>query len=328
MKELLAFLIAEWGVVEAIAMMNQIVMPNEFFGDKYFTNREGKYSDNLVIPIKRGDTIIMEAIPSGAPRESSHDSTIHKLPVELARFADKKNISVSDLKHLLSFNNPEKQADAFAKMIGVKGGEIKNKFTATKEYMRLGAMAGIVKDGSGKTLFKFKDENVNPLALNLNINPEAIFEEYQDDLVNEFGYAPDYEVLGDRTLINGIWNYAVSKNLTGTNGTVKKVKDGNRTCIDYNGTIIRPITNAYPDKFGNNRKFFENGKGILVPIGTDAFTEFYTHAEHMDAISGEPEEYFAKVTEKTDGSGVELIGESIAIPINTRPYAVRELAWS
>lgn len=54
------------------------------------------------------------------------------------------------------------------------------------------------------------------MALNLNINPEAIFEEYEDDLVNEFGYTPDYEVLGDRTLINGIWNYAVEKKLTGT----------------------------------------------------------------------------------------------------------------
>jgi hypothetical protein len=328
MNELLKFLIAEWGVVQAIAMMNQIVMPNEFFGDKYFTNREGKYSDNLVIPIKRGDTIIMEAIPSGAPRESSPDSTIHKLNVELARFAETKNISVKEIKHLLSFDDPEKQADAFAKIIGVKGGEIKNKFTATKEYMRLGAMAGIVKDGSGKTLFEFRDEDVDALALGAAINPEAIFEEYEDDLVNEFGYSPTYEMLGDRTLVNGIWNYAVSKNLTGTNGRVKKIVDSGRTCIDYDGRIIRPITNVYPDKYGNNRKFFENGKGLLVPIGTDAFTEFYTHAEHMDAISGEPEEYFAKVTEKTDGSGVELIGESITIPINTRPYAVRELAWS
>lgn len=328
MNELLKFLIAEWGVVQAVAMMNQIVMANEFFGNKYFTNREGKYSDNLVIPIKRGDTVIMEAIPSGAPRPASSDSTLHKLNVELARFADTKNISVKDIKHLLGFTDPEKQQDSFAKMIGVRGGEIKNKFTATKEYMRLGAMTGTVRDGSGKVLFEFKDENVNPLGLGATINPESIFEQYEDDLVNEFGYTPDYEVLGDRTLINGIWDYAVEKKLTGTNGTVKKVKDGNRTCIDYNGTIIRPITNAYPDKYGNTRKFFENGKGILVPIGTDAFTEFYTHAEHMDAIAGEPEEYFAKVKEKDDGTGVELIGESIAIPINTRPYAVRELQWS
>lgn len=328
MNELLKLLIAEWGVVQAVAMINQIVMANEFFGNKYFTNREGKYSDNLVIPIKRGDTVIMEAIPSGAPRPANTDSTLHKLNVELARFADTKNISVKDLKHLLGFEDPEKQQDSFAKMIGVKGGEIKNKFTATKEYMKLGAMVGTVRDGSGKVLFEFKDENVDPLALSSTINPEAIFEEYEDDLVNEFGHTPDYEVLGDRTLLNGIWNYAVTKNLTGTNGTVKKIKDGGRTCIDYNGTIVRPITNAYPDKFGNTRKFFENGKGILVPIGTDAFTEFYTHAEHTDAIAGEPEEYFAKVKEKEDGSGIELIGESIAIPVNTRPYSVREIAWN
>lgn len=328
MNELLKLLIAEWGVVQAIAMINQIVTPNEFFGNNYFKNREGKFSDNLVIPIKRGDSIIMEAIPSGAPRPSNSDSTIHKLNVELARFADTKTISVKEIKHLLSFDDPDKQADAFAKIIGSKGGEIKNKFTATKEYMRLGAMTGVVKDGSGKTLFKFKDENIAALNLTATTNPEAIFEEYEDNLVNEFGYSPQFEMLADRTLVNGIWQYAVANDLTGTNGRVKKVVNQGRTCIDYDGRIIRPITNVYPDKFGNARKFFENGKGILVPIGTDAFQEFYTHAEHMDAISGEPEEYFAKVTEKADGSGVDLIGESIAIPINTRPYATRDVQWN
>ncbi len=328
MNELLKLLIAQWGIVETVAMINQIVLPNEFFGDKFFTNREGKYSDNLVIPIKRGNTVIMEAIPSGAARPSGVDSSTHKLSIELARFADTKNISVRDLKHLMSFDDPDKQADAFAKIIGVKGGEIKNKFTATKEYMRLGAMTGIVKDGSGRTLFEFRDQTVAAMSLGAAINPESRFEEYEDDLVNEFGYVPQYEMLTDRTAFNGIWDYAVTKNLTGSNGTVKKITDGGRTCIDYNGKLIRPITNAYADKFGNPKKFFENGKGILVPIGTDAFTEFYTHAEHMDAISGEPEEYFAKVSEKDDGSGVELIGESIAIPINTRPYAVREIQWS
>jgi len=328
MNELLLALLAEWGVIETCKMMNQIVMPNEYFGNKFFKDREGKYSDNLKIPIMRGNTIIMEAIPSGAPRPDSSDESIHKLFVELARFADTKHISVKDIKHLMSFDDPEKQKDAFAKIIGQKGGLIKNKFTATKEYMRLGAMAGIVKDGSGKELFNFKPNDHAAFALSSSINPESKFEEYEDDLVSEFGYVPEYEMMTDRVAFNGIWDYAVTKNLTGTNGTVKKVKDDGRTCIDYNGKLIRPITNAYPDKFGNTRKFFENGKGILVPIGTDSFQEFYTHAEHVDAIAGEPDEYFSKVKEKEDGSGVDLIGESIAIPVNTRPYSVREIAWS
>ncbi|PLY04887.1 MAG: hypothetical protein C0625_15355 [Arcobacter sp.] len=328
MNELLLALLAEWGVIETCTMMNQIVMPNEYFGNKYFKDREGKYSDNLKIPIMRGDTIIMEAIPSGAPRPDSSGETIHKLSVELARFADTKNISVTDIKHLMSFDDPEKQKDAFAKIVGKKAGLIKNKFTATKEYMRLGAMAGIVKDGSGKTLFEFKPDDHAAFAFGAAINPEAKFEEYEDDLVNEFGYVPKYELMTDRVAFNGIWQYAEDKKLTGTNGNVKKVEVDGRTCIDYNGKIVKPIVNAYPDKFGNTRKFFENGKGLLVPVDTDAFQEFYTHAEHVDAIAGEPDEYFSTVKVKDDGSGVELIGESVAIPVNTRPYAVREIQWS
>ena len=328
MNELLKLLIAQWGIVEACEMINQIVMPNETLGNRFFQNREGKYSDNIVIPIMRGNTIIMEAIPSGAPRPDSSDESIHKLDVELKRFADTKTISVKDIRHLMSFDDPDKQAEAFATIIGRKAGLIKNKFTVTKEYMRLGAMAGVVKDGSGKTLFTFKDESVSALDISSSTNPEAVFEEYEDDLVHEFGYVPDYEMMVDRTLFNGIWQYAEDKGQTKRDGVAKKVKDNGITCIDYNGTIIRPVTNAYPDKFGNTRKFFENGKGILVPIGTDAFQEFYTHAEHVDAMNGAPEEYFAKVKEKEDGSGVDLIGESVCIPINTRPYSVREVSWN
>ncbi len=328
MKELLLALLAEWGIIESCEMMNQIVTPNEYFGNKFFTDREGKYSENLSIPIMRGDTIIMEAIPSGGPRPSNVDESIHKLAVELARFADTKNISVVDIKHLMSFDDPEKQKIAFAKIIGQKAGLTKNKFTATKEYMRLGAMAGIVRDGAGKELFKFKPDDHAAFSLSSAINPASKFEEYEDDLVSEFGYVPEYEMMCDRVAYNGIWDYAVANKLTGTNGSVKKTKVDGRTCIDFDGTIVKPITNAYPDKFGNTRKFFENGKGILVPIGTDAFQEFYTYAEHEDALAGEPQEYFTKVKSKDDGSGVELISESIAIPVNTRPYAVREVQWS
>lgn len=328
MNELLLALLAEWGVIETTAAMNQIVNPREYFGNKYFKDREGKYSDNLKIPIFRGDTIIMEAIPSGGPRPSSSDETVHKLIVELARFADTKIITIPEIKHLLLIEDPEKQKDAFAKILGKKQGLIKNKFTATKEYMRLGAMAGIVRDGAGNELFNFRPDDHDALDMNANVNPEAIFEEYEDDLVNEFGYVPEYEMMTDRAAFNGIWEFAVDKKLTGTNGSVKKTTIDGRTCIDYNGKTIVPITNAYPDKFGNPRKFFENGKGILVPIGTDAFQEFYTHAEHADAITGEPEEYFSTVKELPDDDGVKVIGESIALPVNTRPYSVREIQWT
>lgn len=328
MNELLKALIAEWGIVQAVAMINQIVTPTEYFGDNFFSDREGKYADNLVIPIKRGDTVIMEAIPSGAPRPESSDGSLHKLPVTLARFADKKIISVKDLKHLMSFTDLEKQADAFATIIGKKAGEMKNKFTATKEYMRLGAILGEVRDGSGALLFKFKDDDVNPLALGLAVDPAGIFEEYEDDLITEFGHSPEYMMFADRALFNNIYKYAQTAKLTGKDGIVHKVKIDGRTCIDYDGRIIRPVTNAYPDKHKNTVKFLQNNRGVLLPLGTDAFTEFYTHAENADAIDGAPAEYFSKVSDFGDGDGVKVIAESVCIPICVRPYAVREVQWS
>ena len=48
----------------------------------------------------------------------------------------------------------------------------------------------------------------------------------------------------------------------------------------------------------------------------------------MDAIEGIPSEYFAKVQDMDKGEGVELIAESVCIPINTRPYAVRDVQWN
>lgn len=327
MKELLLQLIAQWGLVQAIQMINQIVSPNNYFERKFFTDKEGVFADNLVIPIMRGDTVIMEAIPSGAPRPKTTNETMHKLPVELARFADTDVITVKDLKHLASFTDPSQQAEAFATIIGRRTGSMKNKFTATKEFMRLGAILGVVKDGSGKTLFQFKDETVNPLRLSSSINPEAIFEEYEDDLVSEFGQARDYMMLVDRNMFNGIYQYAQDHKLVET-GLVKKVKVDGVTEIDYNGRSIRPITNAYADKHGNTVKFIENNKGVLVPLGDTGFKEYYTHAEHMDAIEGLPSEYFAKVEQMNKGEGVELIAESVCIPINTRPYSVREIQWN
>lgn len=326
MNELLKFLIAAWGVTETTKLIEQINMPNEYFGNKFFKDREGKYADNIVIPIMRGESIILEAIASAAQRGQSKGATLHKLNAELARFADSKIFTVKDIKHLRSFAEDELKQEEFAKKLAFEMKFMKGKFTTTKEYMRLGAILGEVKDGSGKTLFKFKAPD-NPTLDFKGKNPEEIFEQYEDVLIDEFGYAPEHMLLADRELFGKIWAYAEDKNLV-QKSIVKKEQVDGVTQIDYNGKTVRPITTKRRDKFGNTTKFLENNKGIFVPIGTDTFKEYYTHAEHTEALEGAPTEYFSKLEELPEGAGAKLIAESICLPVNTRPYATPEVTWS
>jgi len=326
MDDLLAALLASWGVEQSVAAINQIVSPQEYLGNKYFTNREGKYADNITIPIYRGDSIIMEAIPKGAPRPKTSGSSTHKLPVELARFADSLTITPKDIKDLKNFDDPNKQQEEFARLVGFKMGLMKNKFVATKEYMRMGAILGTVKDGAGKTLFDFKSDKA-ALGFDVTTDPEGLFESFEDSLVDEFGYSPGMMGFVSREFYNSIWAYALSKSLVKDGIVRKEVVDG-VTQINYNGRELRPITASRPDKHGNALRFLDANKAIFFPKGGEAFGEFYTHAEHMEALGGAPDEYFSKVHDLGEGEGAKVIAESICIPVCTRPYAVRQAIWT
>jgi hypothetical protein len=320
--------ISEFTAVQYTEVINQIATPREYLGAAHFTYREDLATSNFRIPIYRGESVIQEAIAPGAPRPTYGDSAEHLLSATLARFAERKPITPSDLRRIKDLSDPA-QEESFAKLINRRLTEIKNRFAATKEYLRIGAILGTVTDGNGAKLFEFKT-NQAPLEFK-SADPENIFAQIEDQIGAEFGYNPGFIGYVSRKFFNKAWSYAIANDLV-QKGIVAKERlseNGSEVgVINYNGVILRPLVTNYNSKKGENKPFLADGSAVFVPKDDEAFREYYTNAEHTKAMETAASEYFSDVEELPEGQGYVLIAESVSLPVCVRPYAVRKAVWS
>jgi hypothetical protein len=318
----------EFTAVEYTEVLNQIATPREYLGNTHFQRREDLATSNFRIPIYRGDAVIQEAIASGAPRPTYGDSAEHLIPATLARFAERKPITPSDIRRIKDLSDPA-QEENFAKLINRRLTEIKDRFAATKEYLRIGAVLGTVLDGGGNKLFEFKTPDA-PLEFK-NADPENLFASIEDTIGAEFGYNPGFIAYVSRGFFNKAWSYAVANDLV-QKGIVSKTRlnEGGSEIgvIDYNGVILRPLVTAFNNRKGQKKPFLGVNEAVFVPKDSEAFREFYTSAEHTKAMEGAATEYFSDVEELPEGQGCVLIAESVSLPVCVRPYAVRRAVWS
>ena len=287
---------------EYTEVLNQIVVPREFLGNTHFKLREDLSTSNFRIPIYRGDSVIMEAIASGAERPTYGDAAEHLLPASLARFAERKPITPSDLRRYRDLSGGEGEEETFTSLIGRRLGEIKNRFAATKEYMRIGAIMGEVFDGAGKSLFSFKSNL--PVTEFKGANPDSAFETISDAISNDFGYAPGFVGYVSRGFYNKAWAYAIAQALVKNQIVRKEVLSENGsevTVINYNGVILRPLIAQYKNAKGALKPFIPENQAVFVPKDDGAFREYYTNAEHTKAMEMSATEYFADAEELPEG---------------------------
>jgi hypothetical protein len=321
--------IDDFTAVQYTEVLNQIATPKEFLGNTHFTHREDLATSNFRIPIYRGESVIQEAIAPGAPRPTYGDSAEHLLPATLARFAERKPITPSDIRRIRNLSSTQEQEETFASLINRRLTEIKNRFAATKEYLRMGAILGTVLDGGGNKLFEFKTAAA-PLEFK-GLDPENAFAQIEDAIGAEFGYNPGFIAYVSRGFFNKAWSYAIDNDLVQKGVVAKERLNENGSevgVINYNGVLLRPITTNYNNKKGENKPFLAPNSAVFVPRDNEAFREYYTNAEHTKAMQSAATEYFSDVEELPEGQGYVLIAESVSLPVCVRPYAVRRAIWS
>ena len=314
-----------WNVESVTKQINQIAVPNEYLGNTFFKNRVDLLSENFKIPIKRGDSVIMTALAKGAPRPLIDDVKQSLISASLSRFGEEKTIMASELQNLAYFTN-EYRIQREADLITNKQREVKRKFSATLEYMRMGAIIGSVKDGEDNELFSFSGERTDIEFKNQT--PMTKIDEISDSLVDEFGYTPNFMILASRGFYEKIRKYCVDNKLFEKN-IAKIDKMDNVNVLDYNGTIVMPYTVKYKNNKGEIKKFIPDNKAYSLPVDTpDTFIEYFSYAQNLDAMVAKPQQYFSNIYKLPKGDGYNIISETLSLPVCVRPYAIKSLIWT
>ena len=161
--------------------INQVPTPPTLLGDNFFKNKKGLMSSDFKIPILRGDAVIKEITASGSARnnEESHQEKI--LKASCHRFTDSRNILVKDLQQMTQITDQSVRVKSEAQLILDLQTQAKNAFTATAEFLRIGAVVGTVLDVKNNKLFEFKN-NITAFEFKVN-SPLEKFQAIEDALL-------------------------------------------------------------------------------------------------------------------------------------------------
>lgn len=344
--------------VELTEEVNRI--PNQFGylnALNWFPN-EGKASIYVRIEFRDGEIYVLGAEPRGAGGDASANDTENGIIVQIPHFPHLDLISTADVDGVLEVINGAVTPASLDRELARKLRNIRWKHSITREFVRLGALKGLIKDGKGRTLYDlYQVFNITKKTVDFALGTDATdviakCEEVTDHIhtnlkgevmtgievpvdtlfFNKFIKHPSVEKYWLQTLNSAVSSQVsmTRQNLGGNWGRTFDFGQGGILLREYKGSL--PMKDAN----GNisSQKNMADNSGIAVPVGTmNTMRTFDGPVFHMAMVNqvppadnGEPIYISSKVLDH--GAGVELKSQSNVLAINKRPELAVEVITS
>lgn len=315
-----------WDLVTSIKAINQIKTAGSFVFDKYF-KKKGKpvLGNTAKLKIKKGSSIVLKAIASGADRLVKDAKDVYEITISLPRFGLSGQILAHEINEFNSLEG-EAKAEAVSKKVTEILKEHKEDYMTTIEYMSTGALFGKVIDGEGTVLFEF-NTTAQPIEFKNKSNIDVL-DEIDTALVDELGTEVPYEILADSKFINRVATNAKTNELFKTGEAKWLDENGKRVLVVHSKRYI-PFRASWLDEDGNKHVFIADGEAVVIPLSEDVFDYVYGRADHTAALKAAPKLFFAAPPEELDkGKGWGIETECKMIPYCARPGALIKLKFS
>lgn len=231
-------------------------------------------------------------------------------------------IRAADVDGVRAFGT-ENQSEVIAQVINDRLAEMRAKHAQTLEFMRAGALKGVITDGAGRTLYNlFTEYGITQKSVDFKLGtaatdvPEKIREvarHIEDNLKGELhtGFrmfvSPEfYDKL--------VKHKSITEKYLNSPASLELLKD-NRI-----GFVVEPVViEEYRASVGNVR-FITAGEGIAFPMGTrETFVTYFAPADFNETVNTLGREVYAKIEPTRFDRGYELHTQSNPLPLCLRP---------
>jgi hypothetical protein len=216
----------------------------------------------------------------------------------------------------------------------------KDKFSLTWEYLRMGALKGIIYDADASTLFDLYTEfditaktvifALGTSTTNVAAKCRVVLRHIEDNLKGEVMTgvralvdADFFDSLIGHPEVEKFWlNHSAALNLAGSGEDPRKnFSFGGITWEEYRGTGT--------DAGGNTRKFITANEGHCFPVGTmNTFKTIYAPGNFLEAVNTPGIPIYAKQSIEKMGRWIDLHMESNPLPICLRPAVLVKVTKS
>jgi len=283
-----------------------------------------------LVESSEGELRLLPSRAPGAPATVGTSDTRKVRSFTIPHIPHNDVLLPEEIQGIRAFGQPDGE-DAVAAVTMRKLTKMRLKHAQTLEYMRVNALRGITKDGSGATLYNWHTEfGITPGAVDFKFGTTgedmvtmttAVARQIEDSLRGE-------TMSGIHALVSPEFFDALVKHKTvkdafaffqGANGA-NPLRNDVRRGFPFGSIVFEEYFGSVTLSDGSVERLIPAQEGIAFPLGTmDTFTTYYAPANLMEAVGTMGQELYAYQIARPDGTGVDLYSQSNPLPIVKRP---------
>lgn len=305
---------------------------------------EPKASKYVRIEYRDGQIYVLSAEPRGAPGDVGPNDTENFIILEIPHFPHIDNIGPDDIDGVLEVINGQVTAASLDREVARKLEHIRRKHSITREYVRLGMLKGLIKDGKGRTLYdlydvfgitkKTVDFKLGTADTDIMAKCEEVNDHIQTNLLGETSNGAECIVstgffgkFVSHPKVEKFWLQAQNSALHTT--ISRSMLGGNwGRVFDFGGVMWREYKGSLPVKNAagviTQEPNVEAGKGYVYPTGTQSMMRTFDgpvyHINRLNqAIDAAAEPIYITTEELKHGAGYEMKSQSNMLAVNKQP---------
>lgn len=293
-------------------------------------------TDIVAVEEKNGSLALLPTNARGSPGQAGKVGKRKVRTFKVPQLLEMEGIEADEVNRLRGFGQQGQMA--LETLVADKLTTAKSKHDITLEFMRMGALKGILIDGAGATIFNYYTEfAITPKVI------DFVFSNATTDVRNICASVVRWmedNMLGDvmngvRALVSPEWYDALVSHATVKASFANYVDAAQRLGGDmrkgfnFGGITFEEYRGNATDAGGNNVKFIAANEGHAFPMGTrQSFRTFAAPADFNETVGQIAQLYYAKIEPRPFNRGYDALTQSNPLPMCMRPGILVKLTKS
>ncbi len=287
----------------------------------------------VLIDEKHGVLRLLESRPVGSPGTPAEHDKKKVRSFVVPQIPHDDVVLPGDVGGVRAFGS-ETELETVASIVNDRLQGMKNKHDITHEWLRMGALKGLILDGDGSVLYDLFDEfEITKKTVSFDLGTATtnvvgkcleVKRHIEENLKGELMKGVRVEV--SKEFYDALTTHkAVKEAFANWQGAQDRLGGDMRTGFTFGGITFEEYAGSATDSNGVLRRFIESGDGHAFPEGTGAtFHQYAAPADFNETINTLGEVYYAKQAPRKHERGVDLHTQSNPLPLCLRPGVLVE----
>jgi len=324
------------GVANYTPEINEIPNTYGLIQKRGYFKLEG-ISTTVALIDKVGDSLsILPTVPRGGPATRASGESRSTLALQIPHIPYDDFLTPEDVQDRRAPGDTGPDTIERNRLKKVK--KLRLAHAQTREYMRLGAIKGLIKDGNGTTIYNLftefgvtqKTTSMDLATATTNVKSKILeIKRYVEENIQNGGVFTGIDVLCSSGFFDKLTNHPdvveAYQFFAATNGQNPNRND-HRSGFEFQGVTFIEYNGSVKLADGTSEALIDTDTAHVVPVGVeDLFMDYMAPANHIDYVNTDGLEMYLWEIDPGTGRQYILQSESNPLPICRRPKILIKL---